>query len=552
MKNYLKQVAPSNTTTADPLPGRDMAKNNSGGYVFEVEDFERMKRFLILGSEGGSYYVGQRDLTRQNVDCILRALDNDFRKALDTIVDISTSGRSPSNDPAIFALALASSYGLNGMGSPESAKDAERHRNRAYARVSKVCRTSTHLFSYLSYCKMFRGMGSGLRKAIADWYLSKDLNKLAYQAIKYRQRDGWSHRDVLRLVRPKAWRTGRNNLFKWIVGKGNSSDELPRIIRGFEMANAPLSSIAKRNGEGAFIAALINEYGLPREAVPTNFLKDPAVWDALLERMPMMAMVRNLGNMSKVGLLTMGSDASQRVVDRLHNVEMIRKSRIHPIQLLMALTTYSSGQGYRGKGNWTPVAQIIDALDDAFITAFDNVIPSGKRIMLAIDCSPSMTSFISGQGITARQGAAAMAMATARTEKHYHTYGFAGNWHNSDLTKLRITARQRLDDAIGVVEEVNWGGTDCSLPMRHAQKHRMKVDAFVIYTDNETNSNMVHPCIALRDYRSAMGIDAKLVVCGMTSTGFSIADPGDSDTMDVIGFDSSAPAIISDFIRGEF
>jgi 60 kDa SS-A/Ro ribonucleoprotein len=35
----------------------------------------------------------------------------------------------------------------------------------------------------------------------------------------------------------------------------------------------------------------------------------------------------------------------------------------------------------------------------------------------------------------------------------------------------------------------------------------------------------------------------------MTSTGFTIADPEDAGTLDVVGFDSAAPQVISDFAK---
>ncbi len=43
---------------------------------------------------------------------------------------------------------------------------------------------------------------------------------------------------------------------------------------------------------------------------------------------------------------------------------------------------------------------------------------------------------------------------------------------------------------------------------------------------------------ALRDYRKKTGIAAKLVVVGMVSNGFSIADPDDGGMLDVVGFDA--------------
>lgn len=35
----------------------------------------------------------------------------------------------------------------------------------------------------------------------------------------------------------------------------------------------------------------------------------------------------------------------------------------------------------------------------------------------------------------------------------------------------------------------------------------------------------------------------------MTSNGFTLADPNDRGMLDVVGFDTSVPAVISDFIR---
>jgi len=72
----------------------------------------------------------------------------------------------------------------------------------------------------------------------------------------------------------------------------------------------------------------------------------------------------------------------------------------------------------------------------------------------------------------------------------------------------------------------------------------------VILTDSETWAGDVHPPRALRDYRRASGIDARLVVVGMVANEFSIADPSDPGMLDVVGFDTATPQLISDFARG--
>ena len=72
----------------------------------------------------------------------------------------------------------------------------------------------------------------------------------------------------------------------------------------------------------------------------------------------------------------------------------------------------------------------------------------------------------------------------------------------------------------------------------------------MVYTDSETWAGNVHPVQALRQYRRATGIAAKLVVVGMVSNGFTIADPADAGMLDVVGFDTATPRLVADFARG--
>ena len=106
-----------------------------------------------------------------------------------------------------------------------------------------------------------------------------------------------------------------------------------------------------------------------------------------------------------------------------------------------------------------------------------------------------------------------------------------------------------IDDALKLVE-MPFSSTDCALPMVRALENREEVDAFVIYTDSETYKGTVHPQAALEEYRRVMGIDAKLIVVGMTSNCLTIADPKDLNTLNLAGFDTATPRIINDFILG--
>lgn len=555
-------------TQAEPTPGT--VRNSAGGYSFPVDDWVRLDRFLVLGSEGGSYYATERALTRENAQAVLRCATADGPEAVRRIVAVSAAGRAPKNDPAVFALALvAATAGPDG-------------KRAAYAAVPAVCRTGTHLFQFAAASDGLRGWGRGLRQAVADWYTGKPARDLAYQVTKYQQRDGWGHRDLLRLAHPKAADPEVQAVLRWVTHGADAlgplavkktaagqdvqvvhppvAAELPAPVRAWETA--------KRAATADEAAALVREHRLVRECVPTRFLDAPAVWEALLEDMPVTAVLRNLATLTRVGVVAPDSAGTRKVVDVLADVERLRKGRVHPLAVLVALKTYAQGHGLRGKHTWTPVPAVVAALDAAFYLAFEALEPAGKRWLLALDVSGSMGSGqVAGCPLTPREASAAMALVTAATEPAHHLVGFtgrgfkvtgeafqAGAWAGyantgSGVEPLPLRPGMRLADAVAAIEGLPMGPTDCALPMLYAADRGLEVDVFVVYTDNETWHGAVHSFQALRQYREQTGIPAKLAVVGMVTNGFTIADPSDAGMLDVVGFDTAVPAVLADFAR---
>src|SRR5438552_8751986 len=99
------------TKQTEPMPGTAQVPNAAGGYSFQLDDWTRLDRFLILGSEGGTYYVGEHELTKDNAASVARCIAADGIRTVDRIVDIYTAGRAPKNGPAIFSLAMAAKLG---------------------------------------------------------------------------------------------------------------------------------------------------------------------------------------------------------------------------------------------------------------------------------------------------------------------------------------------------------------------------------------------------------------------------------------------------------
>jgi 60 kDa SS-A/Ro ribonucleoprotein len=521
-------------TTPQNMQARpEQVLNNAGGYVFQVGEEAQVRRFLTLGTDG-TYYTSAKDLTLENAKLILAWAATRPKKLVDIAVEVSEAGRAPKNNPALLALAAAAS------------SDDAAGRDYALAHLNRVARTGTHLFLFAGYVEQFRGWGRGLRRAVADWYQSKTVDDLAYQLLKYRQREGWSHRDLLRLSHPYADSSHRNSLYRYVThGDANLASVAP-LVHAFEQAQ---TCTAPR------LLELIDQHPLSWEMLPNKALNEPEVWKALIRKgIPTTALMRQLPRLTRLGVLD-DTRIRDKVVADLTDQKRLLKGRVHPVNVLIALRTYASGQSVRGDGAWTPNRHVIDALDAAYYAAFGTVEPAGKRTLIGLDVSGSMNVGISGLPITAREASVALSMVQLATEPDADIVAFtaaSGNFWSgrTELSMLNVSPRQRLDDVCHAVNRIPFGGTDCALPMLWAAQDNRQYDTFIIYTDNETWAGNVHPHQALRQYREKMGIDAKLIVVGMTSTGFSIADPSDPGMLDVAGFDSAIPNLISDFSRG--
>lgn len=507
-------------------------KNDCGAYVFYTSIWTALNRFLVLGIEGNSYYVDEEKKFDRSNKALNACLKEDGVRTVNEIVRVSDEGLAVKNDPAIYALAVA------------SVDTNLETRKAAFAALHKVCRIGTHLYMFETFRKDLGGGWGRLHKeTVANWFTEKKPERLAYQVAKYKQREGWSARDLLRKSHPVAKDPIYDAIFKWVVSEGKENKEgLPEFLEACNrIKGANIKEALK----------LITEYRLPREVLPTELLKNTKVWETMLKDMPLTATIRNLGKMSSLGILSLNSTNQYTVIDRITNKEILRKARMHPISLLIAMFTYKRGQGVRGSLSWKVNSVIVSALEDAFYKSFEVLEPTGKRYMLGLDVSPSMGNTwgrteLTTIGLDAKTLSAAMAMVTLRSEK-YKAF-IKGYCHQ--LVDLKIDKNMSLEQVKRKLENSNWGATDCSAPIVWALKEKVPVDVFITYTDSDTNSGR-HPMAALKEYRQKMGIPAKIIVCATEPHRFSIADPDDPGSLNICGFDSSTPKIISEFSKEE-
>jgi len=520
--NYTDHFNTKATKQTSKVAGIKQVKNNAGGYVFAVSPMTQLERFLLLGSEGGTYYVNESKLTVENAQNIVNIIKTDGIAVVEKIVEVSMGGKAPKNDPAIFALALCCTFGN------------EETKKAAYNSIQMVCRIGTHIFNFCRDIQALRGWSRGLRTGVANYYTNKGDDKLALHIVKYRQRSGFTHKDVLRLCHAKTVSEVKNNILRYAVGR--ECESLHPTIQAFEEV--------QRTDDVDKVIKLVKEHNLPWEALKTEHLRDNKVWSALLPDMPITALVRNLGRMTSNGTLVSPLDVNVKcVIEKLTNVEAIKRSRIHPMNLFVALKTYTNGCGLKGSLTWSPIGAIRGALEDAFYASFDNVEATGQNYYLGLDVSGSMSwGDIAGLPITPREASAVMAMVTVRCEKSCEIKGFTGR-----LLDLDISAKDSLDTVLRKISGLPFGSTDCAQPMLDALAKKLHVDKFVIYTDNDTWCGGIHPFQALERYRNEINPDAKLIVCAMTPGSFSIANPNDTGMIDIAGFDTATPKIISEF-----
>lgn len=511
MAKYTSDIKPST---------KGMTTNAAGFEVFEIDKWTQLRRFLVIGTQGGTYYASQKDLTKQNAGIIAECITADPKRTVDTIIEVSDQGLAPKNDPAIFALAMCLS---------SSNREAKHY---AMLNVNKVCRIGTHVLMLASMLKELRGGGRIFRQALSSWYLNQKPDNLAYQIIKYQSREKWSHADILNLCHAKPSTPEHESIFKYIVKNRELSEEtpnIPKIVVGAEEAKG-----AKTTQE---IIAIIQEYNIPWEAIPTQWHNEKEVWECLLPNMGMTAVIRNLRRFREMGFVN-STQERDFILSRLTSEEQLKKARIHPFNLYTAKLAYANQDVFG------------DALEEAFYMAFKTVEPINCNFVLGIDVSGSMASWGFGSYTyrtplySPRDVAAVMAMTTIRTEPYCLPLAFS-----NQLIVLDLKPTDKLETVKQKMSNLPFSYTDPSLVFKYIVDNRIQADAIVVYTDNEVNNGMTVTQMN-RLVGDRLPLLRKIGV-GVTATNGSLFDDKDPYSFNLCGFDSSAPSLISDFVAGK-
>ncbi len=574
--------------------------NESFVYKLSLKDY--ILRLLVLGTRENKYDQRSKNLAGEDIEYIQQQIKAGHgEKILEIVKDVYIESRAPKFDNTFMILAMLCRVDDNSLKTQS-------------LQFLKQFRTISHLYSWKKIHaeivnpisgEKTKGFGRAVKRQLNEWILSyrdKPMD-LAYQITKYQEREGWSFKNILQCTHV-CTNTADNRIFpnktNKIIKKKISNPhngpptEIDAVLRyavngvtamndlvqdSWCLEKAPVVEYLKAvnnakkceaNEENkAFLIALIYEYKLTREQVPTWALIDREVLTALLINknktqvtMPLTALLRNLGNMTSHSVY-MDKDVEEVVCEHIVDPMTIHHSHIHPVTVLTAWFTYKKGTGDKGSHIWRPHLKIIEALEKMFYLSFKNVKPTGKRICFLIDGSGSMTCESLCKGISNAEAAALLAMIFARSEtetKDSPAHSFyiftsknANNYRNCNtgLTDVSdvIDSTASLETVLNAVQRSDWGSTNISLGILEALRYKRKYDAFVVITDNDVNSGN-KPSSVIQKYRTEMKMPhTKLVVVATQGSDYTIADPADPLMMDMCGFDSHGPKILQDFIR---
>jgi 60 kDa SS-A/Ro ribonucleoprotein len=463
-----------------------------GGTVVGIREetksgrWQQFARFLILGTGNGVYYAGERNLTTTQAEPVSDCLVEDGQRVVAAIGEMARSGRVPSHNPILLALAMAASPKYADAATNTAALDA----------LPEVARTALHLKKFVNYVAAERGWGRSLRSAIGRWYVEKPARELARQMLKQRKRGRWSHADLLRLAHPKPSSKAHNALFRWAV-----EGELGRLdpeLREGELRQLYGFEAAKHAVDKHEIIGLIEDYQLTHEMVPAEWLSAPEVWEALLEGMPFCTLLRNLHQLTAAGVITPQGETTALVAARLADRHRIARAKASPVTVLAALMEYRRTNG---------VPAIATALEAAYHLSLEAATPLEARTLTMLDAGSPVSSTVIGMLMARSEGA---------------------------TIHPTVSRADRLEQVTAAVAAHNGGiGFD----------RQSGTEAFLCLAGD----GAMLP--ALRRYRAETGIAARLVVIAENAVQPPLGAVDDPGVLQVVGFDASVPAVVAEFLR---
>ncbi|WP_438729780.1 TROVE domain-containing protein [Parasphingorhabdus sp. DH2-15] len=301
-----------------------------------------------------------------------------------------------------------------------------------------------------------KSLGSRPKRLVKQWLEDATIEQL----IRASTGKDPSLADIVKMVHPKPVSLERQAFYGWLIGRPYDVEALPEQLQDFELWKRDL--------------------GRQLPDVPfqwlTSFDLTAKRWVLLAEKVGWHALRMNLNTLARHGAFGV-KGATDMIANRLEDADAIKRARIMPYQLLMALNATNDA---------VPL-KVQAALEVALEKSLTNVPVMQGNVVIAPDVSWSMQSPLTGHRVGATTAvkcidvAALIGAAVLRKNPSATLMPFEQHVVSVDLkpfARVAVNAKR--------LSQIGGGGTNVSAPLALLNKREADVDLVIIVSDNES------------------------------------------------------------------
>lgn len=563
----VNEEAPQAMEQSDPTEGGVDAINsiNLDGKVAQniaAPPEIRLKRFLHYGNEEAIYSRVSKPLKADQLTSIDALIERG--KAIDPvnhIVKAHMDGYVVHRQALIFALAYCAKQ-----------KMSLPLREAAYSAVKKICVSAEDLICFIKFSCEIGGKlhtGSGWKKAIREWYLSKTPHELADIVSRRRGYFKYTHKDIFKLAHIKTDDVAKRAIITYVM----HSPKIAASQFGQEKeAQSVLSYLqavedfrhCENKAQGV---RLVEAFNLTLEHIGTHgeMCKTREVWEAILPTLSTGKLLDCLQPLSIRGFFKGNNSLVRRYCDALNNPHAVTESGIQPARVFIELRTYELcakekvALAVKLNPEWAnkknpaapkPNTMVIEAIHKLFNSSFKLLVPTGLRYLIAMDGREKMWSNRCWHSPYVYLGEAGVltALNLIKTEREVIFGSFNGQ---SCFVPIPVIKEASINEVISKVKERAVVPPVVKNVFAWAEQNRKMIDVFIVLGDNTLGVDNVSS--ELMRYRRTMQLpNAKIITCSLNGPIKKSREVQGNGRLGVFGFDEHTPRVIEAFSRGAF
>lgn len=419
------------------------------------------------------------------------------------------------------------------------------------------------------------GWGRAHKSAIKDWYLSLKPLQLAKFITESPKKFKWNHRDVFRLCHIKTENPVYNLVIIYVNAgmekarnfylNSNGKDEFvyeylaknkKQIKATYKLTNElhqELTSVYEYLSAFEEIKVSLDEKPVLELCKKHEFHIDQAlkikkstnVWQFGLENdlVPLKDLLKKLPDLSKNELLT--DELTHLICQKIENEELIKKSNLHPFNWYTIQKVYAKG-GKNYYHRFKPNEKVLKSIENAFNMSFSHLEVNERKFAVCLNTWILSKQLLHKSTlVTPYQAGVIMLLCSLHSHPNSKLFLIKEKLEQIEIKKeemnFSILVQKLFQNTIGsinIAENISSFGEN--------------FDGIIIYSGIDASLKN-KPSKALKAYREKFNNpNTKLVYVSLNSTHTNVADPNDSNMLDINGFAHDYPNILDNYLKGLF